>query len=200
MYHGSRNMLIFLVAIVLAINIACAVITSKVNSMVSREELILSGTYQCTGNVEGNIEILIAMTWTLNTVWEVLALGLSLWMAVKHFCDLRRLGTSTGLTIEGCFMVLIKSHVVYFASFAAISCLQLGFLSPVIADSDSIGADIYDSLVEILLLVQMFVLGPRLILSVREYHAKLVADSDAETSMNSIVFQEHVHVSISSSV
>jgi hypothetical protein len=48
--------------------------------------------------------------------------------------------------------------------------------------------------------VQMFVLGPRLILSVREYHAKLVADSDAETSMNSIVFQEHVHISTSSTV
>ncbi|KAG1835492.1 hypothetical protein EV424DRAFT_1357156, partial [Suillus variegatus] len=29
-------------------------------------------------------------------------------------------------------------------------------------------------------------------------HAKLVAYSDAETSMNSIVFQEHVHVSTSS--
>ncbi|KAG1797249.1 hypothetical protein EV424DRAFT_1442395 [Suillus variegatus] len=46
----------------------------------------------------------------------------------------------------------------------------------------------------------MFVLGPRLILSVREYHAKLVTYSDAETSMNSIVFQEHVHVSTSSTV
>jgi hypothetical protein len=53
---------------------------------------------------------------------------------------------------------------------------------------------------EVLLVVQMFVLGPRLILSVREYNAKLVADSDAETSMNSIVFQERVHVSTSSTV
>lgn len=200
MYHGSRNMLIFLVAIVLAINIACAVITSKVNSMVSREELILSGTHQCSSSVEGNVEILIAMTWTLNTVWEVLALGLSLWMAVKHLRDLRRLGPSTGLAIGDCFTVLIKSHAAYFTSFAAISCLQLGFLSPVIADSDSVGADIYDSLVEILLLVQMFVVGPRLILSVREYHAKLVADSDASSCMTSIAFQKRVHVSTSSSV
>jgi hypothetical protein len=46
----------------------------------------------------------------------------------------------------------------------------------------------------------MFVLGPRLILGIREYHAKLVADSDAEASMNSIVFQEHVHISTSSTV
>jgi hypothetical protein len=54
--------------------------------------------------------------------------------------------------------------------------------------------------VNVLVVVQMFVLGPRLILSVREYHAKLIADSDTETSMNSIVFQEHVHISTSSTV
>jgi hypothetical protein len=54
--------------------------------------------------------------------------------------------------------------------------------------------------VEVLSVVQMFVLGPRLILSVREYSAKLVAESDAETSMISIVFQERVHISTSSTV
>jgi hypothetical protein len=59
---------------------------------------------------------------------------------------------------------------------------------------------ILDGTVNVSLAVQMFVMGPRLILSVREYHAKLVADSDAETSMKSIVFQEHVHVSTSSTV
>jgi hypothetical protein len=48
--------------------------------------------------------------------------------------------------------------------------------------------------------MQMFVLGPRLILSVREYHAKLIADSDADIEMNSIVFQEHVHISTSGTV
>jgi hypothetical protein len=50
------------------------------------------------------------------------------------------------------------------------------------------------------MVVQMFVLGPRLILSVREYHAKLVVNSDAETSQNSIVLQEHVHISTSGTV
>jgi hypothetical protein len=35
----------------------------------------------------------------------------------------------------------------------------------------------------------MFVLGPRLILSLREYHAKLVARSDEGTGMTSIYFQ-----------
>jgi hypothetical protein len=44
------------------------------------------------------------------------------------------------------------------------------------------------------------VLGPRLILGVREYHAKLVANSDTATNMTSIAFQERVHVSTSTSV
>jgi hypothetical protein len=35
----------------------------------------------------------------------------------------------------------------------------------------------------------MFVLGPRLILSLRKYHAKLVARSDEGTGMTSIYFQ-----------
>jgi hypothetical protein len=37
--------------------------------------------------------------------------------------------------------------------------------------------------------LQMFVLGPRLILSIREYHAELVARSDGGTCMTSIYFQ-----------
>ncbi|KIK37456.1 hypothetical protein CY34DRAFT_455944 [Suillus luteus UH-Slu-Lm8-n1] len=53
---------------------------------------------------------------------------------------------------------------------------------------------------QVLLVIQMFVLGPRLILSVREYHAKLIADSDVHTGMTSLVFQERVHVSTSSTV
>ena len=38
--------------------------------------------------------------------------------------------------------------------------------------------------------VQMFVLGPRLILSIREYNAKFVANSDEAITTTSIVFQE----------
>jgi len=40
----------------------------------------------------------------------------------------------------------------------------------------------------------MFVLGPRLMLSVREYHAKLTTSYDEGTAMTTIAFQEHVHV------
>jgi hypothetical protein len=49
-------------------------------------------------------------------------------------------------------------------------------------------------------MVQMFVLGPRLILSVRGYHAKVVANSDARSGMASIAFQEHIQILTGSGV
>ncbi|KAG2348177.1 hypothetical protein BDR05DRAFT_957902 [Suillus weaverae] len=181
MYQSSRNMLIFLVIIFLAVNIACGVITA-------------------IGLKDTDVQLLISMVWMLNTVWEVLALCLSVGIAVKHFRGLRRLGPSAGSTIGDCFRVLIESHVLYFASFVCVSCLQLSTLSPQLLNSNSMGILMLYGTFQILLGVQMFVLGPRLILSVREYHAKLVAGSDAETSMNSIVFQERVHVPTGSTV
>jgi hypothetical protein len=56
-------------------------------------------------------------------------------------------------------------------------------------------AETFLGILEIAGVVQMFVLGPRLILGVREYHAKLVADSDEGTAMTSIAFQDRVHIS-----
>lgn len=45
----------------------------------------------------------------------------------------------------------------------------------------------------------MFVLGSHLILGVREFNAKLEAgDSEAETGITTIDFQEHARVSIES--
>ncbi|KAG2341243.1 hypothetical protein BDR05DRAFT_965660 [Suillus weaverae] len=197
MYQRSRIMLIFLVIIFLAVNIACGVITAIGLKDTVAEELILSGTYVCSCVLEGDGQLLASMVWMLNTVWEVLALCLSVWIAVKHFRDLRR---STGSTIGDCFRVLIKSHVLYFASFICVSCLQFGFLAPELRNSNSMGFLILYGALQIFLGVQMFVLGPHLILSVREFHTKLVTDSDAETSMTAIVFQERVHVSTSSTV
>jgi hypothetical protein len=199
MYEKSRIMLIFLVITFLAVNIACGAITVIGFEDTVVEELILSGTYMCNYGYKGDVQLLVPMVWVLGTAWEVLALCLSVWIAVKHFRDLRRLGPSTG-TIGDCFRVLIKSHVLYFASFVSVSCLQLAFFSPELSDLNSMGAQILNSIYQILLPVQMFVLGPRLILSVREYHAKLVTNFDAETSMNSVVFQERVHVPTSSTV
>jgi hypothetical protein len=44
-------------------------------------------------------------------------------------------------------------------------------------------------------MVQMFVLGPRLILSVREYNASLVTDSSDGIAMTTIAFGERVQES-----
>ncbi|KAG1778963.1 hypothetical protein EV702DRAFT_1277409 [Suillus placidus] len=200
MYQRSRNMLIFLVISFLAINITCGVLRAIGLRYNVGEELILSGTYMCNYGYDGNVQILFTIFWILNTVWEVLALCLAIWIAVKHFRELRRLGQSTGSTMEDCFRALMTSHTIYFVSFAGVACLQLGFLSPQLLSSNSIGAVILYGALEPLLNVEMFVLGPRLILSVREFNAKLVADSDAETSMASIVFQDRVHVPTSSTV
>jgi hypothetical protein len=65
---------------------------------------------------------------------------------------------------------------------------------------DSLDIQIYSGFAQIFQVVQLFVMGPHLILGVREYHAKLVANSDTATDMTSIAFEERVHVSTSSSV
>ncbi|KAG1767933.1 hypothetical protein EDD22DRAFT_844268 [Suillus occidentalis] len=197
MYQGSRTMLLFLLIIFLAVNIACVVLAAIGVKYMVAEETILSGVHMCGYSYEGDVLLLVSMVWMLNTVWEVLALCLSVWIAVKHFRDLRRLGPLTGSTVRDCFRVLIESHVLYFASFASVSCFQLICLSPALSGT---AAMIFAGTRAVLEVMQMFVLGPRLILSVREYHAKLIAGSDADTSMNSIVFQEHVHISTSGTV
>ncbi|KAG2108893.1 uncharacterized protein F5147DRAFT_773227 [Suillus discolor] len=88
MYQGSRMMLIFLVVVFLAVNIACGVIVAIGFKDIVAEELILSGMYMCSYAAEGDAELLNSMIWVLNAIWEVLALCLSVWIAVKHFYDL----------------------------------------------------------------------------------------------------------------
>ncbi|KAG1870751.1 hypothetical protein DFJ58DRAFT_23627 [Suillus subalutaceus] len=199
MYQQSRKVLIFLVVIFLVIRIANVVMGAMIMVHMSGEEFVLFGTYQCViGNAADSL-FLDCMTWILGIVWEVLALCLAAWIAIKHFRELRRHSTS-GI-IGDCFTVLMKTHVSYFASFLAISCSEIGlFSSKLSADAYSLDTQIYLGLTQIFQFVQLFVLGPRLILGVREYHAKLVANSDTATAMTSIAFQEHVHVSTSSSV
>ncbi|KAG2034520.1 hypothetical protein BDR03DRAFT_595605 [Suillus americanus] len=63
-----------------------------------------------------------------------------------------------------------------------------------------LGTVVNDGILEILVVVQLFVLGSRLIISIREHHAKLVSDSAAGTTLASIAFQERVHVSTSGGV
>ncbi|KAG2350208.1 hypothetical protein BDR05DRAFT_4429 [Suillus weaverae] len=191
LYQGSRKMLIFLIVTLLPVVITSGVSVGFTNSYTSGEELVLSGTYKCGYEFGGNSSLLLFITWILGTVWEVLMFCLVVWIAVKHFRELRR------WTIEGFYTVLIKTHVLYFASCAAVSCFQFGYYSPALATSP-IGSLVYGGVLQILWNVQMFVLGPRLILSVREFNAKLVAGFEAETNMTAIDFQEHTRMSIGS--
>ncbi|KAG2107793.1 hypothetical protein BD769DRAFT_1693761 [Suillus cothurnatus] len=181
----SRKVLIFLVVIFLAITITSLVIAAIMTTQITGEEFVLSGTYECIADFVGDALFLSSMTWILGTVWEVLTLCLAVWIAVKHFRELRRHSTS-GI-IGDCFMVLMKTHISAF--------------SPTIpANPYSLESQIYIGLAQIFQFVQLFVLGPRLILGVREYHAELVANPDTASAMTSIAFQERVHVSTSSSV
>ncbi|KAG1782032.1 hypothetical protein EV702DRAFT_1192690 [Suillus placidus] len=191
MYQRSRKMLIFVVVTFLAVTIACGVIAAIGCSYLSWEELVLTGTHQCFR--KGEVRLLTTVAWILATIWEILILCLAVWIVVKHFRELRR-PSRERRTIENWFTALIKTHVLYFAAYAAVSCFTLGYLSPKISSSSSVGAEIYIGVLEITTLLQMFVLGPRLMLSVREYHAKLATNYDEGTAMTTIAFQEHVHM------
>jgi len=46
----------------------------------------------------------------------------------------------------------------------------------------------------------MFVVAPHLILSIRQYNAKVVAESDEATAMTSIAFQQRTQMSNGSDV
>lgn len=198
MYQQSRKVMIFLIVIFLAVDIFDGVVVAISVRNSSWEELILSGTSQCT--VGSDDLFLHSITWILTTVWEALAFFLTVWIAIKHFRELRQ--HSAGGIIRDCFAVLVETHIVYFASVVVVSCFDLGyFFSTMSADTFALGTQIYFGLLDIFQLVRMFILGPRLILGVREYQAKFaMAGPDTGTDMTSVAFQERVHVSTSSTV
>lgn len=199
MYHPSRMVPVFLVATFLAITIANTVMDIIFMMQISAEELILSGTYQCTLSYGEDVAHLNSVTWILSTGWEVLALCLAVWIALKHFKELRQ--HSTRGIIGDCFTVLVKTHVSYFVSFFAVSCFQIGYFSPMLtANLYSLESNVYFGFTQIFQFAQMYVLAPRLILAVREYHAEHTANSEIATAMVSIVLQEHVHVTTNSGV
>ncbi|KIK39112.1 hypothetical protein CY34DRAFT_808645, partial [Suillus luteus UH-Slu-Lm8-n1] len=103
-------MLVFLVALFLALTIAGGVLSGITSRRTSGEELVLSGTYQCVQI--GVDHLLLDEIWILSTVWEILALCFAGWLVVKRFLELRR--SSTGWTMGDCLMVLMQTHMVYF--------------------------------------------------------------------------------------
>ena len=74
------------------------------------EEFILSGTYRCAYDYSDGF--VSPVTWMLGTAWEVLALCLAVWIAVKHFRQLPQ--RQAGSAIGSCLTVLIISHIFYF--------------------------------------------------------------------------------------
>jgi preprotein translocase subunit SecG len=194
MYQRSRAMLTFLVVVFLALTITSVVVVVIQHGRYSWDVFVLSGTYLCVNMGEADSARLEAVTWILGSVWEVLALCLALRVTVKHIRELQRF-RATGQTIADCFTVLIQTHVFYFVFFVTGSCFIIGWLSPKISNSTSVGAQVYSGISQISFSMQLFILGPRLILSVREYHAKFVANSEAGTGITTIAFQDSTHVS-----
>lgn len=193
MYQLSRKILIFLIGIFLAVTIACSVMDGIGTHPFTGEELVLSGTYLCT-IMEAQPQ-LVHWTRVIGTIWEALVLGLSVRIAIKYFRELKQLRVSTGSTIGDCFTMLIKSQVLYFIAFLAVSCFDLGYFSQKLSTSNSVGAQVYYGVLLFVFPVQMFVLGPHLILGIRGYRAELVDNSEAETGFTTIYFQERIHVS-----
>lgn len=199
MCQKSKKVLTFLLVTFLALSTINGTIAGMVTKNSSAVVLILSGNYICSPSFDGNGVLLVDITWIIGIAWEVLALSLAVWVAVKHVRELRQ--SSSGGILQDCFTVLIKTHVVYFASFLAVSCFEIGYLSPALsANPFSLNTQLFLGFSQIFTLVQMVVLGPRLILSVREFNATLVDNSDAGTVMSSIAFQEHVYIKTSNCV
>lgn len=187
MYQGSTKMLILLVVTLLVSTIVSGVMAVIANLDVSVGEAVLSGYHTCfvgisQDGIQLNVDVLIP-----TAVWEILVFLLVVWIVIQHFRELRQ--STNASTIGDFFMMLSKSHAYYFVVFATVACFSLGSTSPNILFSPVVGANVYSGTLSIIQMLQMFVLGPRLILSIRHFNAKLVARSDEGTAMTSIVFQ-----------
>jgi hypothetical protein len=167
MYRGSKKLLVFLVVTLLASTIASGVLVVIGSLGISEQEAILSGYHTCFTEVDARI-MLTYESVISTAVWEILSLFLAAWVVIKHVRQ-----SPTGSTIGDYFTTLIESHTFYFLAFATVACFMLGSLSPNITNSPSIGSATYTGILSITQMLQMFVLGPRLILSVREHHAKV---------------------------
>ncbi|KAG2124231.1 hypothetical protein DEU56DRAFT_917104 [Suillus clintonianus] len=187
MYGQSRKILIVLAILLLVSTIATGVMTVIGNLGFSGGEAVLSGFHMCIFELDASANDLNDDMLIPTATWEILVFFLAVWIVIKHFRELRQL--HRGSTIGDCFTVLIQSHAWYFLAFVVVECFALGSLSPTLMYSSALGAAVFGGVFTIAVGFQMCVLGPRLILSVREYNAKIVAESDEGTHMTSIAFQ-----------
>ncbi|KAG2361991.1 hypothetical protein BDR07DRAFT_1407953 [Suillus spraguei] len=197
MYQRSRKILVFLVGSLCAVLVTCGVVGGIGSSYTPANAILLDGT-QCISEVDRGGQVSILALYILATVWHVLTLCLAIWIFVKHLRELQP--PSTGKTFVGdCFMVLIRTQIVYFA-FITLGCaLNIGLASSVVLDTSRVGTQVYRGFLELVTLFQMFVIGPRLILSVREHHAEFLANSDRTLEMPTLAFEERLQESSSDS-
>lgn len=172
--YRSRKVLVFLVIVFMTVTIACGLVSGIVGRDFSYDEFILSGTYQCVSEVsQPSDSLIMGTTWIFYMAWAILGMSLAAWAAFRHFREIKQWTAKDRLT------ALVKSHMIYFTILATACCLSLGLLSPKIPSFLSMKGDIYYGVIEIILFVQMFLLGPYLILSIRKYNNDLTATSDA---------------------
>ncbi|KAG1805092.1 uncharacterized protein HD556DRAFT_1437255 [Suillus plorans] len=181
MYEGSKKMFIFLVVALSASTIASGVMVVIANLGVSSQEAVLSGYHTCITTIDAEMMHLFYESVISTVVWEILVLFLALWIVLKHFRELRQ--SPTRLNIDHCFTILMESHAPYFLVFVIMTCFTLGSISPNI--TNTMERLIYFSVWATSQMLQMFVLGPRLILSVR---TKYEARAEGGTSMMSMAF------------
>ncbi|OAX33168.1 hypothetical protein K503DRAFT_859939 [Rhizopogon vinicolor AM-OR11-026] len=132
----------------------------------SNLEYILSGTHICNYDLQGDAIFLLDMTWVLGTAIEFPQVSGACFRTTISRMDCRGL----------------------FHNISENSCLLLCKYSTSMADG------VFSGILGLARVVQMFILGPRLILGVREYHANLIAYSDEGTDMASIFFQDCVYI------
>lgn len=197
MYQRSRKILIFLIATFVSVTIFCIAIAVSGTSLLSIK-VFLYGS-QCVYETDANQQLRMLETYAVATAWEALTLGLAIWIVVKHLRELRT--QSRGQTVIGdLFTVLLKTHALYFIYFTVSSILNIGLMSPYFSASTSVGAQTYRGILEFSTLLQMFVAGPRLILSVRGYHAKFMPYFEEGPTIHSMAFREYISESTDSDV
>ncbi|KAG1890238.1 hypothetical protein F4604DRAFT_654043 [Suillus subluteus] len=190
MYRGSKKLLIFLIATLLVCTVASGVMVVVGNLGVLAQEAVLSGYHTCIPDIDTYMMDVTFESMTFTAVWEILALFLTTCTVIKHIRDLRH--SPIGSTIGDYFRILIESHAFYFLAFATVACFMLGSTSPNITNSLSMGSAIYGGILSIAQMLQMFVLGPRLILSIRKNHAKAMARADRGIGMTFVTCQPGV--------
>ncbi|KAG1733378.1 uncharacterized protein EDB91DRAFT_1348835 [Suillus paluster] len=187
MYQRSRVVLTGLIIIFIPFTLSEAImggLGAKPIRLSISEEFVLFGTYECISLTRSR---LVDETWILGTTWELLTFLLAMWIFVKHLLELRK--TTPDWGIEDCFSVLMKNHALYFFAFLLTCSMNLSNLYPGIENNPT-GYIIHEGFLQLFTTIQQFILGPRLVISMRRYHAQLVSDSDMATQMSTIAFGE----------